>query len=211
MHSKKSNFLWFTVSVSILIVTMSASPVQSFISSDRSLAQTRPMAGKNLHITARPTVLSGLPGTHFLIPVLYSAGMLYSILERGPATTIQKNKKKRKGKNRKANAGPLTDEQVRQHVNAQYFRGPNGVFRGHMKREEKILKNDDDQTKYLKKLERHPSLVLNADYQVSANAVCSCFCACFRKALLIYFSPHVWCAHSQWAICRSACGTGKMP
>ncbi len=95
---------------------------------------------------------------------------------------IHKNRKKkmrtRKNKNTAAiKHGPLNDkEELAMHVSSQYVAGPGGLFKqvdARRKRQEKasIFRNEDhcnlEQVEYLRKLDGHPALVLNADYQVS--------------------------------------------
>lgn len=91
-----------------------------------------------------------------------------------------KNRKtKTKAKMRRNSAamknGPLNEEELAMHVSSQYVAGPGGLFKqvdARRKRQEKasIFSNEEncnmEQVEYLKKLDRHPALVLNADYQV---------------------------------------------
>ena len=65
----------------------------------------------------------------------------------------------------------LTDDEVRQHVTAQYIHGPGGTLRTAIaKRQQQQQKRqqqqDEENLEQLKRLDQHPALVLNADYQV---------------------------------------------
>jgi hypothetical protein len=82
-----------------------------------------------------------------------------------------------------SSSGPVSASDVRHHVATQYITGPGGVVRDKVARRDrmetntKMIKNDPThkkQMEYLRKLDRHPALVLNADYQVSSLRVISC-------------------------------------
>ena len=63
----------------------------------------------------------------------------------------------------------LTDDEVRQHVTAQYIHGPGGTLRtaiAKRQQQERQQQQDDENLEQLKRLDQHPALVLNADYQV---------------------------------------------
>lgn len=72
--------------------------------------------------------------------------------------------------------GPIANEnELAMHVSSQYVAGPGGLFKqvdARRKRQEKasIFRNEENynkkQVEYLRMLDRHPALVLNADYQV---------------------------------------------
>ena len=81
---------------------------------------------------------------------------------------------------------PLSEEELRHHVSTQYIHGPNGKRKHAIKASQSSPYDTDtaatdgegdgsmaggEQSEYLKKLDRHTALVLNADYQVS-----SCLC-----------------------------------
>jgi hypothetical protein len=75
----------------------------------------------------------------------------------------------------------LTDDEIRQHVTAQYIHGPGGTLRSVMVKRQQSNKNnqklqqrlpvastgDNSHLEQLRRLDQHPALVLNADYQVS--------------------------------------------
>lgn len=72
-------------------------------------------------------------------------------------------------------SGPVSELDVGHHVATQYITGPGGILRDkaarrdRMERSTEILENDQthkEQMEYLRNLDRHPALVLNADYQV---------------------------------------------
>jgi hypothetical protein len=84
---------------------------------------------------------------------------------------IKRNNKKHLSKQR-LETGPCTADELALHVSSQYVSGPGGILKqidARRKREEasKRVFCDKEQEEYLKKLDRHPVLVLNADYQVS--------------------------------------------
>jgi hypothetical protein len=75
----------------------------------------------------------------------------------------------------------LSDDEIRQHVTAQYIHGPGGTLRSATVKRQKLSKHhqkvqqrlpiastcDDSHLAQLRRLDQHPALVLNADYQVS--------------------------------------------
>lgn len=66
--------------------------------------------------------------------------------------------------------GDLTEEELAQHVSNVYVNGAGGLMQGTMKKRERMETEsqqlDESQLAIIKKLDRHPALVLNADYQV---------------------------------------------
>ncbi len=68
----------------------------------------------------------------------------------------------------------INDDELAQHVSSMYMRGPGGKMRQvdiKRKRMEAASNLDVDMTErehraYMSKLDRHPALVLNADFQV---------------------------------------------
>ena len=88
---------------------------------------------------------------------------------------LVKHKMRRKKMRQNARSGPLSKEELAKHVASQYVSGSGGIFKEvDAKRKRQELhrhKNGEtnmnkEQVEYLKKLDRHPALVLNADYQV---------------------------------------------
>lgn len=80
----------------------------------------------------------------------------------------------------KKTKGVISEEELANHVSSMYIHGPGGIFNNMVKkreRREKIRNNGDDShhganqvldqeyEEFLRKLDRHPALVLNADYQ----------------------------------------------
>lgn len=64
---------------------------------------------------------------------------------------------------------PISKAELAQHVASQYINGPNGVIKEQSARarnRDLVDPGESDQKEFLKKLDRHPALVLNADYQV---------------------------------------------
>lgn len=82
-------------------------------------------------------------------------------------------KKRKKMKKRvSCTPSPVSDEELAHHVSSMYSNGSSGVMSQLAKKRERIemcskeSHNDDDENQqYLKKLDRHLTLVLNADYQ----------------------------------------------
>lgn len=63
----------------------------------------------------------------------------------------------------------LSEAELRHHVSAKYVNGPGGRLRPTLAKRRKWedkKQTADEQAKQLHKLDRHPALVLNADYQV---------------------------------------------
>ena len=98
---------------------------------------------------------------------------------------LHSNRKKRGGL--QVVDSSISDEELAHHVSSLYIHGPGGVFSEvTKKRERRELRKyhmdtttassgsiyrksalEEEYEKYLRKLDRHPALVLNADYQVS--------------------------------------------
>jgi 5-methylcytosine-specific restriction endonuclease McrA len=84
-------------------------------------------------------------------------------------------RRKRKGKDKKT--GPLSEQEVAEHVAALYIHGPGGILRDSERRRQRRQSELDrtlppldrqdahQQLQSLRKLDRHPALLLNADYQ----------------------------------------------
>ena len=81
-----------------------------------------------------------------------------------------------------ASGKPLTESDVGHHVAERYISGPGSVLRDKKSRRDRmetqntIVQEDashKEQMQYLRMLDRHPALVLNADYQVSAGCCTS--------------------------------------
>lgn len=64
-------------------------------------------------------------------------------------------------------SGSVTEDEIAHHVSSMYVNGPGGYLKeASMKREKQSSSFDDKEyLKFLQKLDRHPALVLNADYQ----------------------------------------------
>ncbi len=60
---------------------------------------------------------------------------------------------------------PASDDELADHVSSMYITGPGGFMKEAAIKREKD-KFDNERMDFLKKLDRHPTLVLNADYQV---------------------------------------------
>jgi hypothetical protein len=78
-----------------------------------------------------------------------------------PNKTKKKKPKKQnqiqKGNRRPNTSTPLSPEEISDHVSNLYIYGPGGVLY------DKIQRNAENE--FIKKLDRHPALLLNADYQ----------------------------------------------
>lgn len=70
-------------------------------------------------------------------------------------------------------SGSVTEDEIAHHVSSMYVNGPGGYLKeASMKREKQSSSFDDKEyLKFLQKLDRHPALVLNADYQVRSNVL----------------------------------------
>eukprot|EP00543_Licmophora_paradoxa_P002772 CAMPEP_0202446588 /NCGR_PEP_ID=MMETSP1360-20130828/5104_1 /ASSEMBLY_ACC=CAM_ASM_000848 /TAXON_ID=515479 /ORGANISM="Licmophora paradoxa, Strain CCMP2313" /LENGTH=319 /DNA_ID=CAMNT_0049063153 /DNA_START=160 /DNA_END=1119 /DNA_ORIENTATION=- len=97
----------------------------------------------------------------------YSQTALSSKVNRSKTS----NRKAKQNKNRKKAArtratgpmkGPISQDDLRQHVTAEYLHGPNGILHG---ADTQYTKTSDKHLAFLKELERYPALLLNADYQ----------------------------------------------
>jgi len=93
-----------------------------------------------------------------------------------PKRTKHKNRKKMrsiKGSSLlEQKSGPISEDELAHHVFSMYTTGHGGLmkqaenkWRRHQANEDDSY-DDDDQVALLKRLDRHPALVLNADYQV---------------------------------------------
>ena len=87
---------------------------------------------------------------------------------------------------------PLPESDIGHHVAKQYITGPGSILRDkasrrdRMETQNKIVTEDSshkEQMQYLRMLDRHPALVLNADYQVSDFTYIS-FCWFFNLVSL---------------------------
>ena len=95
-----------------------------------------------------------------------------------PKRTARHQKRKKKMKAQKGSSRiempnhkyrPVSDDEIAHHVSSMYITGPGGFMKEAAIKREK--QNDNEHLAFLKKLDRHPTLVLNADYQVGA---CAC-------------------------------------
>ena len=118
-------------------------------------------------------------------------------LKKHQSRTKSKRKLRRKSSksasvDTSASGKPLTESDVGHHVAERYITGPGSVLRDkksrrdRMETQNKIVKEDashKEQMQYLRMLDRHPALVLNADYQVSALVLlyASHFCNVHRS------------------------------
>lgn len=93
-----------------------------------------------------------------------------------------------------ASGKPLTESDVGNHVAERYISGPGSVLRDkksrrdRMETQNKIVKEDTshkEQMQYLRMLDRHPALVLNANYQVSW------YCSLFLLRICVSFNAHI--------------------
>ena len=140
------------------------------------------------HATARtiPQLVTALPSTN------NGDGALSAPPRAKKHQSRTKSKRKLRRKSGKstsvgttASGKPLTESDVGHHVAERYISGPGSVLRDkksrrdRMETQNKIVKEDashKEQMQYLRMLDRHPALVLNADYQVSAGYCCTSLC-----------------------------------
>lgn len=89
-----------------------------------------------------------------------------------PKRTARHQKRKKKMKAQKGSSRiempnhkyrPVSDDEIAHHVSSMYITGPGGFMKEAAIKREK--QNDNEHLAFLKKLDRHPTLVLNADYQ----------------------------------------------
>lgn len=102
-----------------------------------------------------------------------------------PRRKKHENRKRRKRVKMQRNAGmksgPCTEDELALHVISEYVSGRGGIFNqidARRRREEasglfreNSVESNKEQVDYLKKLDRHPALVLNADYQVRSKVI----------------------------------------
>ena len=119
--------------------------------------------------------------------------------------------RKAKHKGRRSNSKPkqkelsnrvsyLTEEEVRQHVTAQYVHGPGGTLRASTsKRHQQHAQQEYEHIVQLKRLDQHPALVLNADYQVrGSQLMVSCVKECHSFLFLSSLQPISFLPLSMW-------------
>jgi len=65
----------------------------------------------------------------------------------------------------------VSDDDLARHVSSMYINGPGGLLTDAAKKRERYVKStrsfDNEHIVLLRQLDKHPALVLNADYQVS--------------------------------------------
>lgn len=134
------------------------------------------------------------------------------------AVATRRGKRKRKNRKKRVSttkentsvSRALSDSDLHQHVNAQYVNGPGGTLPPTVakQRAREAKKHEvDEQTKRLHNLDRHPALVLNADYQVRREKV-----AISERSRHRQLTPHApLCAFSPFHTFLLACGIGRKP
>lgn len=85
----------------------------------------------------------------------------------------------KKGKKNTYSHQVLSETQLRDHVASQYVHGPGGSMRGALAREKAT--KDMEHMKHLHKLNRHPALLLNADYMVRTYVTRACLNYSFQR------------------------------
>ena len=111
-----------------------------------------------------------------------------------PPRTIKQRKRKRrqlKERPRRMRNTPVSSDELAEHVSGSYVYGRGGVLRESrrrsLRREQSSIMYETDpshkqHTQYLHKLDRHPALVLNADYQVRHTTFKFFFILCFLNS-----------------------------
>jgi hypothetical protein len=92
---------------------------------------------------------------------------------KGASGDVRLKTRKKMQSTRVSRPLPVTDEELANHVSSMYTHGSTGVVRQVMKKRERIEKRaseprdslDTEQRDYLRMLDKHLTLVLNADYQ----------------------------------------------
>ena len=96
--------------------------------------------------------------------------VLFQTHDDNAVTSVPKRKSKRKGRRKrtrqKANTGPISEQDLRHHVANQYMHGPGGKLKATAARSARNSFLTNGHAAHLKKLDRYPALLLNADYQV---------------------------------------------
>lgn len=91
-------------------------------------------------------------------PYIMICAVLFAVPPRKPKHKIRR---------RSNHQNPISMAELAQHVSSQYINGPNGVAKEQASKERNRSSMGTEETSaYLKTLDRHPALVLNADYQV---------------------------------------------
>jgi len=111
-------------------------------------------------------------------PIGPSTTRLSSQTEREISSSTRSKRKKKKIKIQKRSSqldlhdrkkSDLTEEELAQHVSSMYVNGAGGLMQGTTKKRERMENEsqqlDESQLAIIKNLDRHPALVLNADYQ----------------------------------------------
>lgn len=80
------------------------------------------------------------------------------------STTSSSSMPRRNAKHRQRNSS-VSEKQVAHHVANRYLHGSGGALRQASLRNNRNISKQDDNASFLKKLNRHPALLLNADYQ----------------------------------------------
>lgn len=92
---------------------------------------------------------------------------LLSLAARSTKTKKKSAMPRRTPKHRQRSSSTISEEQVAHHVAHRYLHGSGGALRQAQIRSNRRLTDTtgESQSSFLKKLDRHPALLLNADYQ----------------------------------------------
>lgn len=89
---------------------------------------------------------------------------------KGKRTKLQKRSSQLYDQKLKRN---ISDDDLAHHVSSMYINGPGGLLMDAAKKRERFVEStmsfDNEHVDLLRKLDQHPTLVLNADYQVSQD------------------------------------------
>lgn len=129
---------------------------------------------------------------------------------------VPTRKAKHVARARKSNQpSPISKTELAQHVASQYVNGPNGVIKEQSARarsRDLVDPEESDQKEFLEKLDRHPALVLNADYQVRETVLWTLLrlylSTHFKYLMMAHNSTHI-ASRSLFLIYHSQCGIGK--
>jgi hypothetical protein len=90
--------------------------------------------------------------------------------KRKKKTQKMKSQKRSSQLEQKNRNDDVSDDDLAQHVSSMYITGPGGMIKDAAKKRERhegsTSSYNQDHAALLQKLDRHPALVLNADYQV---------------------------------------------
>ena len=113
-----------------------------------------------------PRMISQVKATYCMLVLTLHCSVITAAKARSTTTreASTSSMPRRNAKHRKRREQPVSEEQVADHVARKYLHGSGGVLRQSAIKSSRRI-SESDQAKYLKMLDRHPALLLNADYQ----------------------------------------------